>query len=129
MSRAGAALSLLAALLLLGGCGGSLADHARARSAELAAQVPPGKTTRADVQARFGPTPPPISMTRPPDGWARILSRVASKAVASERRTGRTPARVERYLTPDGLFSLCYCWFYYDADDRVIDVEWEYASD
>jgi len=27
------------------------------------------------------------------------------------------------------VFSLCYCWFYYDGADRVLDAEWQYASD
>lgn len=123
--RAGVA----ALLLLLGACA-SLETHALQRSAELRLLYPPGATARADVQSRFGPITPNLSATRPGAGWADARPRVVGlRALESERRTGKSPSRVERYLAPDGLFSLCYCWFYYDDGDRVVDVEWQYASD
>jgi hypothetical protein len=47
----------------------------------------------------------------------------------SERRTGKSPYRVERYLAPDGWLSLCRCWFYYDESDRLLDADWVYVKD
>ena len=34
-----------------------------------------------------------------------------------------------RYVGPDGTFGLCYCWFYYDERDKVLDAEWQYHTD
>jgi hypothetical protein len=45
--------------------------------------------------------------------------------------TEKQVASLERYWGPDGLMGLglCYCWYFYDEDGKVVDVEWQYKSD
>ena len=90
---------------------------------------PPGKTTRVDVQKKWG-TQPVLSETRPVSGWDGSARPVQEHVAKSEQRTGQAVYRFERYWGPDGASGgLCYCWFYYDVSDRVVDVEWQYSSD
>jgi hypothetical protein len=84
------------------------------------------------VRARQG-TEPDLAVTRENAGWLRGRASAATQhAIASERRTGKQVARVERYSGPDpggSSFSLCHSWFFFDAADVLVDVEWEYMSD
>lgn len=113
--------TLTAVILLLLACAAcvSAATYAAQRREKLLALYPPGTTNRADVQSRF-PTQPEFSELRPDSGWG---------VEQSERRTGKSPYRVERYLAPDGWLSLCRCWFYYDESDRLVDADWVYVKD
>ncbi len=111
-------------------CGIGDANYAAERRERLLALYPPGTLTRTDVHARFKDRPPTNLLTRPTEGWpASEYPIAAARAVESERRTGKEVQTVERYLTADGLFSLCYIWFYYDTDDRLTDTEWQWSSD
>ncbi len=104
------------------------------RKARIQAAYPVGMS-RAELHAQLhsngmSPTTVPNSGTRPAAGWS------ASPAVpgdswcdAAEARTGRTVASFERYSMVDGLFSLCYHWFYFDEADILVDVDWQYQSD
>jgi len=57
---------------------------------------------------------------------------LARKLSALEASTGKRIESVDRYWGPDGFMSLCYCWYFYDASGKLIDlidVEWEFKSD
>ena len=104
--------------------------YARERSDQLLEIYPPGKTTRADVQKKWENTLPDFSVVRPADGWSSLPDKyIAERILFVEKKSQKTVSRCERYRGPDGLFSLCYCWFYYDAEDKLIDAEWQYMSD
>jgi len=107
----------------------SASTYAAQRREKLLALYPPGTTSRADVQARFS-TQPEFSELRPDSGWSNDrIALIVSMVEQSERRTGKSPYRVERYLAPDGWLSLCRCWFYYDESDRLVDADWVYVKD
>lgn len=122
----------LLAGLVVAGCP-SAASYAHARRESLLVAYPPGETTRGEVRARWGSSPD-LWEVRPDAGWehARVPA-VAARALESERRTGKAVARVERYSGPDpgasSFLALCHGWFFYDAADHVVDVDWEYMSD
>ena len=103
----------------------------RGRSDRLREMYPRG-TARADVIDRFKQQPN-VSELRPAAGWAALLepkAYLAERAAGAEGRVGRSPARLDVYVAyPDGVFSLCNVWFYYDEQDRVLDTEWQYHSD
>jgi len=125
-------MALVAACALSSACASS-AEYARQRRDDLLAVYPPGETTRTEVRARWG-VEPDLVEARGAAGWLPGRSAVAAeRARASERRTGKPVARVERYSGPDpggsSFLSLCHGWFFYDAADKVVDVEWEYMSD
>lgn len=91
---------------------------------------PPGTTTRADVQKRWNNSEPNEFEVRPAGGWDSSPHREMAAHVAGiEKRNGKTVSRWERRMGADGWFSLSNCWYYYDEQDRVVDVEWEYQSD
>jgi hypothetical protein len=116
-------------LALLSACT-SGAEYAAKRREGLLAAYPPGSPTRADVHERLKGRPPTDAFTRPGGGWAAFENQlVASRCLESERRTGNRVESVERYLRADGMFSLCYVWFYYDADERLADTDWQWSSD
>ena len=82
------------------------------------------------MQERWEGIEPSLSIARPEAGWQVDSSELVPwKALSAEMRTGKAVELVERYWGPDGFLSLCYCWFYYDAEDRLVDVEWQYCSD
>jgi hypothetical protein len=112
------------------GCGSSPEAYANERRQRLLAIYPPGKTSRADVQAKW-PVQPEISEARPAGGWSACAhAAIRERAATSERRTGRTVERCERYFGPDGISgSLCYVWFYYDERDDLVDAEWQFHTD
>jgi len=122
-------ISVLFCVMLIG-CT-SPEQYAAQRRQKLLAIYPPGTTTRADVQKRWASRQPDLSETRPTAGWtacARPLARV--RVMGSEQRTGSPVYRCERYFGPDGWSGgLCWCWFYYDDRDRVIDAEWQWHTD
>jgi hypothetical protein len=123
-----AALLVLAALVALAACA-SADEYAAERRVRLLELHPPG-TPRAQIHKEFGGTEPDFSLTRPEAGWRTFESAtIGARALASVKRTGEAVARVERWYMPDGFFSLCYVWFYYDDDDRVVDAEWQYHTD
>lgn len=96
------------------------------RNAELRAEFPPGKTSRADVQARQGHAPE-VSLARPDTGWT---SRVV---LDTEERTGTLVARAEKYVSPTstsaGFLTLAHVWYFYDRADVLVDVVWERMGD
>jgi len=123
------ALTLLCGLAV--GCASSASyqEHAAQRTARLRAMYPPGMS-RAEVQSKWGKTKPDFSAARPDAGWkAYPNTYLARKIQDEEAATGKSIASVERYWGPDGLMSLCYCWYFYDSIDRIVDVEWQYKSD
>lgn len=106
----------------------SFDDHAEMRKQRLLGMYPPRVTTKMDVRAKWNVSPE-VEASRPaggwdshPEGWVRFYG---SKA---EKRIGRTIPKLERYYGADGMFSLCYCWFYYDSRDRLLDAEWQWSS-
>jgi hypothetical protein len=105
-------------------------EVANRRRLELLVLYPPGKTNRSEVESKWAPTQPDLSEIRPAAGWGSSLNaEVRKRVAASELRTGKAVYRTDRYTGLEDLFSLCYCWFYYDEQDRVVDVEWQYHSD
>jgi len=111
-----AARLVLAALVVLAACA-SADEYAAERRVRLLELHPPG-TPRAQIHKEFGGTEPEFSLTRPEAGWRTFESAtIGARALA------------ERWFMPDGFFSLCYVWFYYDDDDRVVDAEWQYHTD
>ena len=119
-------IAALALLVMVAACASS-ESHAAARRQRLLEFYPPG-TSRAQVLGQFG-SRPQFSEVRPVTGWTNSETVVGAKALASERRTGHLPGRVEGYLAPDGWFSLCFCWFFYDEADMLVDAEWEWHTD
>ena len=120
------------ALLLLGfamvGCA-SHQNYSADRTQKLREMYPPGMS-RTAVQARWGQTQPDFSASRPSSGWETYPNAyIAKKLAGLETGTGKKIESLARYWGPDGLSSLCYCWYYYDSDSRIVDVEWEYKSD
>src|SRR5262245_38240753 len=97
-------------------CGCYSAEHDPVvRRERLLAIYPPGQTTRADVQKKWTPLDPEYTSARPAEGWAALdKARVRECVLGSEMRTGKPVSRVDCYVGPDGMFGLCYCWFYYD---------------
>ncbi|WP_367871243.1 hypothetical protein [Luteolibacter sp. Populi] len=88
-----------------------------------------GQDTRKDIATRFGRAPE-VARTRPAKGWeAEQDWWIRSYATKAEQRIHRKIPKLERYFGTDGLFSLCYCWFYYDSRGRLIDAEWQWSSD
>lgn len=58
----------------------------------------------------------------------------AFRLLSIENQTQKKIQLVENYVTYDprssfDFYSLCSLWFYYDSEDRLIDVEWEYYTD
>jgi hypothetical protein len=128
--RRAAALALAAIAAV--SCG-SAASYARAHRDALLVAYPPGETTRGEVRARWG-SAPDLWEARPPAGWSAARApAVGTRALESERRTGKAVALVERYSGPDpgasSFLALCHGWFFYDDADRLIDVDWQYMSD
>jgi hypothetical protein len=119
----------LCPFLLIAACAYD-ADYAAKRREGLLSVYPPGTLTQADVHSRFKGRAPTGSFTRPVGGWAASTSQlVGGRSLESELRTGKQVQTVEIYQTPDGMFSLCYLWFYYDADNRLTDTDWQWSSD
>lgn len=130
---------LVLAIPTLAGCFSSKYDPAY-RHQKLLELYPLGTTTRADVAAKWGKKKPDFSIERPAAGWLSLApfsvdGRQANivffveRALNVEKRVGVSVYRMERFWGTDGLSSLCYCWFYYGQDDKLIDVEWQYKSD
>jgi hypothetical protein len=117
--------------MMIGGCFSqkSFDDYAETRRQRLLEMYPLRKTSQKDVEARWG-FPAQIKSLRPASGWiADPDSSVKTFAMGAEKRIGTKVAKAERYYGADGIFSLCYCWFYYDSSDRLIDAEWQWSSD
>lgn len=107
----------------------SLDQRTAERTARLREMYPPG-TTRAEVQAKWGATQPDFCASRPSAGWqAHTNKYVARELMAKEAATGKRIETEVRYWGPDGFLSLCYCFYYFDADGKLVDVQWEYKSD
>jgi hypothetical protein len=114
---------------LAGGCYSADYDP-QVRRQRLLEIYPPQQASREDVQQHWQPTNPEFTALWPPGGWADLdRPRVRQHIAASEQRTGRPVQRVDCYVGPDGMFGLCYCWFYYDEHDKVVDAEWQYHTD
>ena len=107
----------------------SYQEYAASRTARLREMYPPG-LSREEVQHRWGQAKPDFSALRPDGGWhAYPIDHIARKLQDKEAATGKVIASVDRYWGQDGLMSLCYCWYFYDAAGKIIDVQWQYKSD
>ena len=107
----------------------SVNDHAEMRRQRLLEMYPPRVTTKKDVRAKWS-VPPQLEASRPAGGWdSHSEGWARSYGSKAEKRIGRTIPKLERYYGADGMFSLCYCWFYYDSHDRLLDAEWQWSSD
>lgn len=115
-------------------------EYSQERRQRLLEIYPPNRTTRPEVQAKWGNAKPDFSLERPKDGWAKLavfsvngreanIGFFINQALRAEKRTAKTVYRMERYRGVDGISSLCYCWFYYDENDKLVDAEWQYMSD
>lgn len=103
--------------------------HAARRSEELRRIYPIG-ITRSDVQNKWGASRPDFTALRPAGGWESEPDRFISKQLLLvESRTKKDVIRVDRYWGADGFMSLCYCWYYFDSEEKLVDVEWQYKSD
>lgn len=117
--------------LALAGCSfhGSVQREASARTDQLRADYPPGMS-KQEVQSRWGQIKPDFSASRPNRGWAGHPSRhLAEKLESMEARSGKRIDSVNRYWGPYTSMSLCYCWYFYDSSEKIVDVEWQYKSD
>ena len=118
---------LLCAMALLSGCQ-SYEQHSAERTAKLRELYPPG-TSKEAIHAKWG-SKPDFSASRPTDGWKVYPNKYLAKVVNTlETKTGKKIDSLERFWGADGLSSLARCYYYYDSDDRLVDVEWEYMSD
>ena len=107
----------------------SYQEHAAARTARLREMYPRGMS-KEEVQAKWGQRRPDFSASRPIKGWdAHQNQYIAKKLKDVEASTGQKVESVDRYWGPDGLMSLCYCWYFYDSGGKIVDVEWQYKSD
>jgi len=114
--------------LTVAGCVSSQ-ERAAGRTARLREMYPPGMSSE-EVQAKWGSIRPDFSASRPVNGWdAHPNHYIARKLKAVETSTGKQVKSVDRYWGPDGWMSLCYCWYFYDSDGKIVDVEWQYKSD
>jgi hypothetical protein len=127
--------TVLAAAAVSAGCSSRGAHDPKVRRERLLAIYPPGHTARADVQKKWAPTTPELTVVRPTDGWC-VLDKpdIRERVAASEQRTRKPIQLVDCYVGPDSrssvdFFGLCCCWFYYDTADKVVDVEWQYHTD
>src|SRR5688500_4658200 len=93
---------LLGIPLVFAGCSSAAMYDPEVRRERLLAIYPPGRTTRADVQKKWAPTGPELTVARPADGWAALdKPRVREHVTASERRTGKPVRLVDCYAGPD----------------------------
>ena len=93
------------------------------RGRALLAKFPVG-TPRDVAQARLSRLKLMQSDLIPPAGWASLEnSWNREAALDSERRTGQTPHRADRYDTVVGMYSLTLDWFFYDDKDEIVDVQ------
>jgi hypothetical protein len=126
---------VLAVAVVSAGCSSPGAYDPKVRREQLLAIYPPGQTTRADVQKKWAPGTAEFTFARPADGWAALdKPGIRERVAASERRTGKPVQLVDCYVGPDSrslfdFLGLCYCWFYYDGAQKVVDVEWQYHTD
>lgn len=118
----------------LSGCASPRMLDKTYRTDKLRETYPSGITSREDVQTALK-TRPELSSGRPAMGWAHHANAVLSRKMpAMEEQIGKEVVLVERYLMPDPRssidpFSLCNLWFYYDAGEKLVDVEWEWHTD
>jgi hypothetical protein len=127
-----ASITIAGCALSISGClsTGSMEAYAEKRRQTLLEMYPVGKTTQKDVETRWGEQSRRISATRPAKGWdTHDNPRVKRFGPKAEKRIGKKIAKLEQYHGPDGLMSLCYCWYYYDNAGRLVDTEWEWSSD
>lgn len=125
------AILVIMACFMITGCYNqkSFDDHVEMRHQRLLKIYPLRKTTRKDVEAKWR-FPAQVKVDRPAAGWdAEPDNWVKTYTTKAEARIEKKIARVERYYGADGIFSLCYCWFYYDSADRLLDAEWQWSSD
>ncbi|MHB1080081.1 MAG: hypothetical protein ACYC67_11795 [Prosthecobacter sp.] len=54
---------------------------------------------------------------------------MAALCLESERGTDKRVDSCEIHFGADGMFSLCYCWFYYDRHEELVDADWQWSSD
>jgi hypothetical protein len=114
--------------LTLVGCT-SCQQQAADRTARLRKMYPPGMS-KEDVQAKWDQSKPDWSATRPSKGWeSHQNAYLAKKLSGLEASSGKRIESVDRYWGPDGSMSLCFCWYFYDAGGKIMDVEWQYKSD
>ncbi len=117
--------------LALAGCSfqQSVQREAASRTDRLRVDYPPGMS-KQEVQSRWGQTKPDFSASRPVSGWAaHPNSYLAKKLQSVEARTGKQVDSVDRYWGLYTSMSLCYCWYFYDSSEKIVDVEWQYKSD
>jgi hypothetical protein len=115
-------------LLVAIGCV-ACAGYDREHQAALEAAFPPGKITRAQVDARMKSGDPagspPRTVARPGTGWTDV------RALECERRRGRRVASAEYWMNACGSLvsmTLCRSQFYYD-DAGVLACVSEWQSD
>lgn len=114
--------------LALAGCV-SVQQQAAVRTERLRVDYPPGMS-RQQVQSRWAQTKPDFSVSRPASGWAaHPNSYLARKLESVEARTGKQIDSVARYWGLYTSMSLCYCWYFFDSSEKLVDVEWQYKSD
>lgn len=119
----------LAAFFFLTSCR-LLTDQTGDRRAELLRLHPVGRTTKSEVRRSFLPVEPEYRFVRPPEGWGILKSPyMIDQVTNAEARSGSMITSFDVYHAPYGPFSLCRCWFYFDAHNRLVDADWRYATD
>ena len=87
-------------------------------------------TSRTDVAEKQYPIEPELSRARPDEGWGVAKEPfIANRLPTIEANTGNTVAVFDRYYAPDDLFALCRVWYFFDENNKLIDLEWNYVND
>ena len=121
-------------VIILSGCASSEMYDKQFRTNKLRKIYPPGKTSQEYIHKKMQ-SKPNLFEKRPPQGWEYHRSVYLEQKIQKlEKKIGKKILCVERYMLPDSrssfdFLSLCNIWFYYDAGNKVVDVEWEYKSD
>ncbi|MCU0858599.1 MAG: hypothetical protein MUC65_09385 [Pontiellaceae bacterium] len=127
-------LYILILSLWVAGCTSSNMLNKEYRTNKLREIYPAEVTTKSDIHKKLQ-TNPDLVIERPETGWIGFNdSSLSQKLLKIEDQTQKDIKLVERYVTYDprssfDFYSLCSLWFYYDSEDRVVDVEWEWHTD
>jgi hypothetical protein len=123
-------LSFTLLLFTLNGCA-YYQDHTAQRTEQLRRIYPAGMS-REEVRAKWNNRglKPDFSASRPTNGWGSYPNQYLGQAMKDlEAKSGKEIEIVDRYWGPDGWMSLCNCWYYFDSNSKLIDVEWQSKSD
>ncbi|MDF7800665.1 hypothetical protein P4C99_14400 [Pontiellaceae bacterium B1224] len=127
-------LFILILSLWITGCTSSNMLDEEYRTNQLRELYPAEVTTKSKIHERLQ-SKPNVLIERPENGWEDYDDPLLSqKLLTIEKQTGKRIQRVERYIKHDprsssDFYSLCNLWYYYDSEERLVDVVWEHHTD